>query len=39
MFKRAVITFTELALWFVVLAMLVSGCTQSAASKPTESRR
>jgi dipeptidyl aminopeptidase/acylaminoacyl peptidase len=29
MLKRAVITFTELALWIVVLAMLTSGCSQS----------
>jgi dipeptidyl aminopeptidase/acylaminoacyl peptidase len=33
MFKRAVITLTELALWLIVLAMLVSGCTQAAATK------
>jgi dipeptidyl aminopeptidase/acylaminoacyl peptidase len=33
MLKRAVFTFTELALWCVVMAMLVSGCTKSAGAK------
>ena len=33
MFKRAVITFAELALWLVVLALLVSGCTKDGNTK------
>src|ERR1700754_1889257 len=39
MLKRAAITFTELALWFVVLAMLVSGFTRPASGKERRTAR
>jgi dipeptidyl aminopeptidase/acylaminoacyl peptidase len=35
MIKRATVTFSELALWCVVLALLLGGCTASATDKPT----
>src|SRR5207248_2293724 len=33
MLKRAAITFTELALWFILLAILLSGYSRPAAGK------
>jgi dipeptidyl aminopeptidase/acylaminoacyl peptidase len=38
MLKRVAITLTELTLWFLVMAILVSGCTQAAAGKDVGAR-